>query len=536
MKSKSKRIISFFLAILTILETVVSVPTEVNAVCVNYFVEITSESAPIRAEPYKESKKVDEVYKGDILLVKNECVNSHGNRWLYCSDKGWIFSDHVTIHSSHKAIMCGNPIVSYRMADDQHEKITTFFDLCKCGAHLNESVSSSFENHKYDSAGKCCCGFAYNRVFTELNAYALLKEDCSRFSEPTKHGKNVGSLLAGQQVHIIGKALNEFGNTWFKLDDNSYLYEGHIDHIHSGVNCGHGWNEYQQNSEDTHITFRNNGGEYCSCGFQVAENSVVTQIEEKHDYDSLSFCSKCGYRKETAEGTVDYENTEISSTGGTMSEYTESEIYSDEFDEEKVATEKRDSEDFFTCVDYEDCTADDSKIYIVTKDDCPIRESPGLFGKIVSKAKKGQLISVKKVSWYLRALSRWAELNVTGSNKKYYVHVGNIDLHESHNFTNALTTNKGTVDFCSVCGVGKATLQDQSTYCDLTCVLDQAVKGSFSKEQTSFISIIAQIIVGEIPGLGTLADCRDLLGDIMNGEPAWVIAVDFTIGGYVEVY
>ena len=82
------------------------------------------------------------------------------------------------------------------------------------------------------------------------------------------------------------------------------------------------------------------------------------------------------------------------------------------------------------------------------------------------------------------------------------------------------------MDFCSVCGVAKAVAENQAVTCGLTCIADQTVKGSFSSYDPTIVSVIAQIIVGEIPGVGTFADARDLVGDIMNGESAWVIAAD----------
>lgn len=179
----------------------------------------------------------------------------------------------------------------------------------------------------------------------------------------------------------------------------------------------------------------------------------------------------------------------------------------------------------YTCSDYAVCTADGAEIYIITKNNCPIREEPHNEGKIVGRGQVGQLLSVNRVFWTVK-MARWAELNVYGSDEKLYIHIDNCEPHIKHDYINALTTNKGFVDFCAICGVAQAFAEGESASCDLTCISDQAVKGSFSNYNTSFASVVAQMIVGEIPGIGTIADARDVVGDIMTGQPAHVIAAD----------
>jgi hypothetical protein len=66
---------------------------------------------------------------------------------------------------------------------------------------------------------------------------------------------------------------------------------------------------------------------------------------------------------------------------------------------------------------------------------------------------------------------------------------------------------------CSKCGY-------VSTGGALNQVLEEAVEGNFS-ENSSLWGIAGQIIVGEIPGVGTAADVRDCLADISNWESSW---------------
>lgn len=178
----------------------------------------------------------------------------------------------------------------------------------------------------------------------------------------------------------------------------------------------------------------------------------------------------------------------------------------------------------YTCSSYAECTSDDSEIYIITKENAPIRKEPNNKGEIVARAQKGQLISVKRVFWTLK-LARWCEINVIGSNDTLYVHIDNCSPHTSHSFINLYSTQNGTIDFCAVCGLAFAEAKDSAS-CNLVCVADHAVKGSFSSEADSFASVAAQVLVGEIPWVGTAADLRDVIGDIMVGESGLVIAAD----------
>lgn len=181
------------------------------------------------------------------------------------------------------------------------------------------------------------------------------------------------------------------------------------------------------------------------------------------------------------------------------------------------------AENDYACSDYTDCTADGSEIYIVTKDGCPIREEPHNKGKIYARAEKGQLIAVKRVFWTIKA-TRWCEIS-TDNGKPLYIHIDNCEPHV-HSLITLLENDKGNVDFCTVCGFCSATANSNTKSCNLACVADQAFYGTMSEYDTSFWGVVAQIALGEVPGVGTVADVRDLIGDFLNGESLGVLAMD----------
>lgn len=176
----------------------------------------------------------------------------------------------------------------------------------------------------------------------------------------------------------------------------------------------------------------------------------------------------------------------------------------------------------YTCSGYEDCTANGSEIYIVTRDNAPIREKASNKGKIIARAEKGDLIAVKRVFWTAR-LTRWCEVQ-TDTGEPLYIYIGNCKP-EVHSFITLYESgDTGYVSFCPICGVAEAVANGESASCDLTCVADQIAKGSFSDYNPSFAGILGQIITGEL--LSPIVDTRDLVGDILNGEPGWLIAMD----------
>lgn len=175
----------------------------------------------------------------------------------------------------------------------------------------------------------------------------------------------------------------------------------------------------------------------------------------------------------------------------------------------------------YTCSDYVECTADGAEIYVITKNNCPIREEPHNGGKIVARAERGQLISVKRVFWTVK-MARWCEITLSDGNS-LYIHIDNCEPHV-HRYITVVQTDNGYVDYCNVCGVAKATGDGKTATCDFACVADQTLKGSFSEYNPSFASIVGQMIASEL--MGPVADVRDLAGDIINGEPGAVIAMD----------
>lgn len=178
----------------------------------------------------------------------------------------------------------------------------------------------------------------------------------------------------------------------------------------------------------------------------------------------------------------------------------------------------------YSCRDYEECSRNGAQVYIITKENCAIRNKPSNSGKIVTRGHVGALVSVKKV-FRTSKLTKWCELQ-TSDGSTLYIHIDNVSHHKVHEYVYVYNNTNGFLQMCHICGHMKAVSGRSVATCDLKCVGDQAIKGSFSRYDPSFTSIAANIAIGEIPIVGQIADIRDLIGDILNGERAWVIGVD----------
>ncbi|MBE6772955.1 MAG: hypothetical protein E7544_01900 [Ruminococcaceae bacterium] len=490
--------------------------------------------------PTKYSQKTNRhLLKGEThRVIKKIVKNEFDNEWFVLEDGSHFFSGHVSSHQ-HKGIICAQGNITYEAVNESaHIRYNYSGDeLCECGYKVADgTTTSTTEDHNFFQGVCTDCGFVYSLDFTENKAWVQLKEDCHSYAAPYNDSGKKDAYLAGDSVYILGSVVNERNNTWLKLDDNRFIYEGHIDHVHVGNMVAE---KYQQNTEENHIAFYYDG-EYCSCGFQTSYDSDVESATEEHDFSGgRSFCVKCGYSASAEEKeSVDISGTEdkeevVEDITETTSKNKETETSSDENYYEKVTEEVIETSDVeenyedFICVDYEDCTKDDSRIFVITEDNCPIREAPNNLGKVYTRAKKDQLISVKSVFWTWR-FSRWAEIRLPDSDKSYYIYTGNCEEHITHSFVNVVSTDAGEISFCTICGITLAETKTETVSFNIISILDQVLKGTYSDEQVTATSIIAQIIVGEVlPGsVSTIADIRDLLGDIHNGESVGVLLMD----------
>lgn len=181
----------------------------------------------------------------------------------------------------------------------------------------------------------------------------------------------------------------------------------------------------------------------------------------------------------------------------------------------------------YVCYNYQQCTADGHSIYEVTKDNAPLREKAGNEGKIITRLEAGQLLSVTQVVRNEKN-NKWLRIeyiNEQGETSSAYMYAGNCKGHV-HNYTNALKNKNGTLKICTMCAYSIVTADGKSVEKQLVSVLDQAVKGDYSKEDADFWGLVGRVLVGEIPGVGVIADARDLFYDLTHNANIGILALD----------
>lgn len=296
---KSKKLLSIFLALLTLVGTL-SVPLDVSAAC-DYWVDVTAD-VYLHSEPYKDSKKTEAVYTGDTLRVLEEYTNSYGNLWVK-TEQGYLYSGHTKKHTKHVAIMCGPGNTSYEFIDpNNHNKVVySGDDICACGAKCGEGTYTlKKENHFFENQVCIPCGYqaVYKlEEFSEPVYIQIVDNNTPIYAEPTKFSTRKGTLNNGDTTKSIGKTKNVYGHTWFAVDSGGFVYSDHIaDHIHKGVKSS----AFPTNTtytcidENKHHIIKSYD-KLCSCNFKVG--SYSEESEARHNFNSNNYCNDCKYQR-----------------------------------------------------------------------------------------------------------------------------------------------------------------------------------------------------------------------------------------------
>ena len=181
----------------------------------------------------------------------------------------------------------------------------------------------------------------------------------------------------------------------------------------------------------------------------------------------------------------------------------------------------------YVCYNYQQCTAGGNSIYEITKDNAPLREKASGEAKIITRLAAGQLLSVVQVvrndknnNWL-----RIEYINAQGKITSAYMYAGNCKAHV-HTYTNALKNKNGTLKICTMCAYAIVTTEGKSVEKQLVSVLDQAVKGDYSKEDADFWGLVGRVLVGELPYVSVVADARDLFYDLTHNAHIGILALD----------
>mgnify|MGYP001161504830 CR=1 FL=1 len=145
-------------------------------------------------------------------------------------------------------------------------------------------------------------------------------------------------------------------------------------------------------------------------------------------------------------------------------------------------------------------------MYMVKNDDFA-RSEPNDLAEKKYPVLKGQYLSASEVN------RDWVVSEVAG--EKLYTKKACLVRHNIHCWKTVLTGDGGVLKACK-CGECRIDYPNGKRLSgDLVGTFEQMLLGNYSSAQT-VAGIIGSIAIGWIPGLGTLADARDISADLLN--------------------
>ena len=464
---------------------------------------------------------------------------------------------------THVAGACAsNSSITYEQKDSEsHYKYEYEGDhICSCGAYVEEGVTYTYvENHSFD--GDYCRSCGYHKEHIHLASKCA--SNSSVWYDQKDSDTHIKYVYEGDSLCECGAYVSE-GITVSHTEEHDFSdgvcndcnYQKQ--HKHKAVKCANNtkkWHEYASSSE--HYVYEYEGDYLCSCGAFVEKGATHT-ISEKHSF-SDGICSCCNYQKEHVHVAVkcapnayttyefvneqkhkfiEYEGDWLCSCGAfvTTGEMIVLEL-SHSF-KDNVCTEcgfEGNSENHVHIPDlsiqsetitYENITSENHTTVIYSGDlICTCGEYIGK-GEITSRVESHKFSGdVCVYCGYIRPHKHVAIPVTSAEYSEVYdeanekTHRVTINTGKEYCYCGMLMSNGEVIQevrehtvidgICIKCGY-QLSLEEKSQL-----LLEEVLFGEFS-DQTTIEGTGINIIIGELPYLGVVADTRDFVGSIVN--------------------
>ncbi len=557
MRKYTLRITSICLVLVLLLSTF---PLTAFAATTKY--ETAKDNVPVWSEASSKSTKVYRIEdEGTIVEVTSSKTNSAGNLWYKLTDGNWIFSGNVKKHS-HMGIMCGRSTYSYAQKNSSSHTVTEKVpDLCLCGHIMGYETYVRDENHSFNSNNTCTkCGYKKPHTHKAVAcgetkySYTQNNDNLHTVAEKTPDLCSCGYVM-GYAMRLRDEAHSfNSNNTCTKCGYKKV-------HKHEAVACGQATYSYAPKNASVH-TVTTKMPDLCSCGHVMG--CQTTTGDETHSFNSNNTCTKCGYKKvhkheavacgqatysyaqkNASAHTVTTKMPDLCSCGHVMGYQTTTGDESHSFDSnntctkcsyKKVHTHKLDhlesaGSEYFTKDEYSHVFEEQ----LLELCSC----GSALNKKLVQTTQRHEFDSSGKcVCGYTKETPTHTHKGIVCGDPFYSYTAKDREVHyvlektpnicecgtvvnfetlilkeESHRFEN---------DICKDCNVEKSygILDVEASQ-----IIEQAVQGNYSDDVT-LAGIVSEILVGEIPVVGTIADVRDVVADIQNDAGFWATAID----------
>lgn len=487
---------------------------------------------------------------GEFLgyIDQTSTIQNHDFWGDTCEDCGY------TREHKHKGVMCGDQVSwCESFTEDGHTIYSANEELCSCGAYLGLiDEKRSFEEHKYDANDVCVvCGYVYVHVHEGVmcGKFETWYEDITSTSHTyvtanenlCSCGANLGwidvtkttsshdfyndvcwecgyqrdhvhkGVMCGDQVKTL-KSYDESSHTYTTANEelcSCGAYLGLIDevettsphnfngdtcsdcgytrvHVHEGVMCGQQKSWYDKITQDTHTLYTANEA-LCRCGEVVGFCDQVT-TEEGHVFVD-GVCIGCGYQK-----GVDHIHVASICKNDGFTFYT----HVDDFKHHRVVYE---GDHLCACgevVETGEYTTYEEG-HTVENGKCIYCEAKVHEHKPSKKAETGTYYMYSDSKQHVKITINSGSYCSCG---EFIAEAGDsvVYSNESHNFKDKK---------CTKCGYSTKSYGE--------VVVEQSILGDFSDDVNAG-GVAGQIIIGEIPFVGTVADVRDLLASENAGD------------------
>ena len=188
---------------------------------------VISNGVKVHNGPYGSCATVATLSKKTIIYVTQKVKNGEGNTW-YRYSGGYIFEDHVKKHTSctwnsgkaTKAATCTTTGIKE-------------YTCTLCGAKKTATIAKDSSKHKWN---KYVCAYCQAWDSKSLKSkktlnnvkYRVEVESAPTYAGPYSTAKSKGNIGIGKTVTAVLEVKNAYGNTWYKLSDNRYIFRGNV--------------------------------------------------------------------------------------------------------------------------------------------------------------------------------------------------------------------------------------------------------------------------------------------------------------------
>ena len=441
-------------------------------------------------------------YEGDILCECNEFVEkgatteqvvAHNFSGEFCIDCGY-----QKVHQ-HNSNICEDSVTTYEnITNETHdESFYSGMQYCSCGKLVSAGYAT-VTTEKHDFSNNTCteCGYHVHKgVSCAPNGYIIyediIKESHTVVFYEGDHLCSCGVVVAEGEFARTKEA-HDFSN-----DVCTKCGYGR-EHVHKASKCApNNYTKYENITESGHTAVYYEGDHLCGCGAFVKTGNFVETPEEHVFYNNV--CISCGYEK--VKNTPSHEHKAVSCAPNSYTIYEDIVADSHTFvfyegDHLCSCGEVVENGNYIRSVDAHDFVND-------TCIKCSyVREHEHIGSKCVDSYSEYIDITISTHTEIAHSGKIYCKCNVLVSE-------GNVTTFvESHTFEN---------DICIECGYQRNFNESVES------VINQVILGDISEESTP-IGLVGEVLLGELPIVGTLADVRDLTNSIVNYEsPADVI-------------